>query len=105
MGKYAQYEKQHFEKKNRKTAKRLKEFIHSIPGDDSKPYCKLCKWEIRAHSDDFTDHERNSKNKQKSSPLSFSRAYYDIEYKPKWVDSGKKTTELKAGKAYCVTFH
>ncbi|XP_073162405.1 uncharacterized protein [Lepidochelys kempii] len=62
LGKWEKYGKRYCRDWERETG--LKEWIRSVPGDDTKAACKYCACEIRAHHSDLVAHSKTKKHKR-----------------------------------------
>ncbi|XP_030044942.1 uncharacterized protein LOC115459228 [Microcaecilia unicolor] len=93
MGKWAQYGKQY--NKNWEKDDALKDWIHSVPGDNSKAFCRYCKCDIHAYHTNLLSHASTVKHKRNSAPFSSTRTLYDVDCHSKNVDHTVKIAELK----------
>jgi hypothetical protein len=93
MGKWSLYGKRY--NKDWEKQDGLKEWIRSVPGDESKAACKYCKSEIHAHHADLVDHAATAKHQRSAAPLSNSRNLFDVGIRKETIDNSIKSAELK----------
>ena len=73
----------------------LKEWITSVPGEDTKAACRFCRTVLRAHLSDLKDHCSTKKHKKNALPFSATRTLLDTGIKKVTVDNTTKICELK----------
>jgi hypothetical protein len=93
MGKWAKYGKRYC--KDWEKESELKDWIRSVPGDESKAYCKHCKCEVRAHRSDLISHGSTDKHRRNAAPFSNARSLFDVGCHTKVVEDTVKMAELK----------
>lgn len=95
MGKWTKYGK-HYNCEWEKESE-LKDWIRSVPADNTKAYCKYCKTELRAHHNDLVSHATTEKHRRNAAPFSSARTLFSVgcERKTQAVNNTIKIAELK----------